>query len=83
MPRYTAIFVKTVCNDVGRERKICQRVVEVHADSRAAALSSSKARFCALEQIPEWSLRADGIALQREPSSRGHTRSVRTRSDAA
>jgi hypothetical protein len=68
MPRYTAIFVKTVCNDMGRERKICQRVVEVRAETRAAALASAKARFCALENIPDWSLYADDIALQREPS---------------
>jgi hypothetical protein len=67
MPRYTAIFVKTVCNDMGRERKVCQRVVEVHADSRAAALASAKARFCALENISEWSLYADDIALQLKP----------------
>lgn len=68
MPRFTAVFSKTVCNDVGRERRICQRVVEVRAPTRTAALAAAKARFCALEHISDWSVHSDGVALRREPT---------------
>ena len=59
MPTYRIRFMKTVMNDTGHERQICQRAIEVEADTREAAMSTSRALFCALEGIAECSQRSD------------------------
>lgn len=63
MPLYAVSFCKTVSDDTGHERKVCQRVVEVDADTRTLALVEAKQLFCALERISDWSWHADEIAL--------------------
>jgi hypothetical protein len=55
MPLYAVSFYKTVSDDTGHERKVCQRVVEVDADTRALALVEAKQLFCNLEGISDWS----------------------------
>jgi hypothetical protein len=69
MPVFTAIFSKSVSNDTGHERKVCQQVIEVEADNRSLALASAKERFCVLQLIPDWSLHADEISLSQSPKS--------------
>jgi len=63
MPVYTATFYKTVSDDTGHERKVCQRVVEVEANTQASALVSARDLFCMLERIADWSWHADEIGL--------------------
>jgi hypothetical protein len=63
MPLYTATFYKTVSNDTGHERRVCQRVLEVEASTRALAIVPAKELFCMLERISDWSWHADEIAL--------------------
>jgi hypothetical protein len=63
MPLYTATFYKTVSDDTGHERRVCQRVLEVEASTRALALVPAKELFCMLERISDWSWHADEIDL--------------------
>jgi hypothetical protein len=71
MPTYTAIFYKTVSNDTGHERRVCQRVVRVEALTHASALVLAKDRFCTLVRIQDWSTHADNVALSHDrPLSR-------------
>jgi len=63
MPLYAASFYKTLSDDTGHERRVCQRVVEVDAGTRTLALVEAKELFCALERISDWSWHADEIAL--------------------
>jgi hypothetical protein len=64
MPHYRVRFLKTVCNDIGRQSTMCQRSVEVEADSPEAAIGPARARFCELERIGHWSFRADSHAAE-------------------
>src|SRR5829696_1459140 len=59
MPTYRVRFIKTVINDTGHERRICQRAIEVRAETRAAAISQSRAVFCEREGIADCSQRSD------------------------
>jgi hypothetical protein len=59
MPIFRIRFIKTVSNDTGHERQVCQRAVEIEAEDALAALGPARAAFCELEQIPDWSYRAD------------------------
>src|SRR3954466_11737129 len=63
MPLYTATFYKTVSDDTGHERRVCQRVVEVEASTRASALVAARELFCMRERISDWSWHADDMAL--------------------
>ena len=67
MRRYRVTFYKTVCGDTGHERPVCQRAVEVDAESDEAALEAARALFCKLEQIRHWSLRSDACATEEIP----------------
>jgi hypothetical protein len=66
MPRFTAVFYKTVCNDIGRERRIRQRELHVTAPSQASALFVAKALFCRLENAPDWRTRAGDVRIERQ-----------------
>jgi hypothetical protein len=72
MPRYRITFYKTVCGDTGHEAAVCQRAVEVEADSAEAALEPARALFCALEQIRHWSIRSDACATEEIPTRPPH-----------
>ena len=74
MPRYRVTFFKTVCGDTGRETSVCQRAVEVDAESPEAALEPARALFCKREQIGHWSFRSDACATEEVPILPAHTR---------
>ena len=80
MPSYRVRFLKRVADSTGRERQICQRVVEVEAESSEAALEPARALFCSLEGIPHWSIRSEGCDLELiEPQAFGSRRAGRRR----
>ena len=64
MPIYRVQFMKTVADDTGHEREVCQRAVEVEADSAEAALRPAQALFCELERIGDWSQRSDRCEME-------------------
>ena len=66
MPRFTAEFYKTVCNDIGREHRIRQRELHVTAPSQASALFVARTRFCRLENASDWRTRADDVRIERQ-----------------
>jgi hypothetical protein len=71
MPCYRVSFFKTVSDDTGHERAVCQRAVEVEANDPDAALRPARELFCKLENIPHWSVHADSCAteaLQLQPA---------------
>jgi hypothetical protein len=72
MPRYRVTFFKTVCGDTGHETSVCQRAVEVDAESAEAALEPARALFCNLEQIRHWSFRSDACTTEELPMPRAH-----------
>ena len=79
MPRYRVTFFKTVCGDTGREMSVCQRAVEVDAESAEAGLEPARALFCNLEQIRHWSFRSDACATDEVPILPAHAdRRMRT-----
>ena len=63
MPRYCVTFLKTVCNDRGDERRICQRTLEVESAGEDAAIKLAKQLFCFREKISDWSLRSDSYEV--------------------
>jgi hypothetical protein len=64
MPLYRIRFMKTLADDTGHERQVCQRAVQVEADSGEGALNPAQALFCELEGIAHWSYRADVCDLE-------------------
>ena len=65
MPQYRVTFLKTVCNDVGQERRICQRTLEVDSDAEEKAVQLAKQLFCSHQQVPDWSMRSDAYEIER------------------
>jgi hypothetical protein len=63
MPVFTIRFLKKVSNDVGSEREICQRVLNVEASDAAKAVIVGQHQFCSLERVPDWTVRADRFEL--------------------
>ncbi|MGE0750982.1 MAG: hypothetical protein AB7K64_10390 [Variibacter sp.] len=61
--RYVVKFMKHVSGDNGYEADVCQRWLEVDANSESAALSLAKRRFCAAERIRDWKVHADQIQI--------------------
>lgn len=59
MPIYRVRFMKTVANDSGHERQVCQRAVEIEAETPEAALGPAQAVFCQLEGVADCSQRSD------------------------
>lgn len=64
MPIYRIRFMKTLADDTGHERQICQRAVQVKANSAEGALRPAQALFCELEGIADWSYRSDCCDLE-------------------
>jgi hypothetical protein len=69
MKRYRVRFLKTVCNDRGDERSICQRALEVDSAGEEAAVELAKRLFCSREQVSDWSLRSDSYEVEGPESS--------------
>jgi hypothetical protein len=63
MPTFHMRFLKTVCNDIGLDREITQRLVEVEASDADQAIRTGQRMFCSLERIPDWSIHADRFEL--------------------
>ncbi|MGE3990299.1 hypothetical protein [Pseudorhodoplanes sp.] len=61
--RYLVKFMKHVRGDNGYEVDICQRWLEVDANSKSAALSLAKKQFCAAERVRDWTTHADRIQI--------------------
>jgi hypothetical protein len=53
------IRMKTVTDDTGHDRQVCQCAIEIDAESAESALRPARALFCKLEEIADWSHRAD------------------------
>ncbi|HEY8579618.1 MAG TPA: hypothetical protein VIL72_07005 [Beijerinckiaceae bacterium] len=76
MQAFEVRFYKDLCDDLGRQHRVLQRVVRVEADGAAAALAAAKTAFCACERIGDWTLRADGFDLR--PAGEGAQPSTST-----
>ncbi len=63
MGLYIVRFLKTVAGDHGDEAERCQWWVEVDAKSKADAADQAKRKFCALEKLSHWTLRADRVEV--------------------
>jgi hypothetical protein len=55
--------MKHVRGENGHEVDICQRWLEVDANTKSAALILAKKRFCAAEQVRDWTTHADRIQI--------------------
>ncbi len=63
MARYVARFMKDVLGENGHEAEICQRSIEIEAQSRAHAAELAKIKFCETEQVKDWILHADRVRV--------------------
>jgi len=64
MKLFRVKFLKRVCNSVGHEATICQRVFEIHAADQDEAVGHAKSRFTDVEATEQWWLRADQIETE-------------------
>jgi hypothetical protein len=64
MPHFRVKFLKNVSDATGHEHKMCQREIDVEAETEAAAIEEAKTRFSSAEHSGEWSLRADAIEVE-------------------
>jgi hypothetical protein len=55
--------MKDVLGENGHEAEICQRSIEVEAQSRAHAAELAKIKFCETEQVKDWILHADRVRV--------------------
>jgi hypothetical protein len=58
MSRFVVCFMKDVLGDNGRERE-----VEIDAADEGLATETAKRKFCELQSLRDWSLRADRIKI--------------------
>ena len=63
MARYVARFMKDVLGENGHEAEICQRSIEIEAQSRAHAAELAKIKFCETENVKDWFLHADRVRI--------------------
>jgi hypothetical protein len=63
MARYIARFMKDVLGENGHEAEICQRSIEIEAQSRAHAADLAKKKFCENENVKHWLLHADRVRV--------------------
>ncbi|PZA11840.1 hypothetical protein DNX69_12120 [Rhodopseudomonas palustris] len=61
MSRYIVRFMKGILGENGRHEEVCQRLIEVDAETSHDAVELAKRRFCEQERLPEWSLHADRV----------------------
>jgi hypothetical protein len=64
MSRFVTHFMKNVIGDNGREKEICQCIVEVDAATVAEAEELAKQKFCQTERVSDWSLHADRVQVR-------------------
>jgi hypothetical protein len=63
MARYIARFMKDVLGDNGHEAEICQRSIEIEAQSSGHAAELAKEKFCENENVNDWLLHADRVRI--------------------
>jgi hypothetical protein len=63
MARYIARFMKDVLGENGHEAEICQRSIEIEAQSMAHAADLAKKKFCENENLKHWLLHADRVRI--------------------
>jgi hypothetical protein len=55
--------MKDVLGDNGHEAEICQRSIEIEAQSRGHAAELAKEKFCENENVNDWLLHADRVRI--------------------
>ena len=63
MAHYVARFMKNVLGGNGHEAEICQRLIEIEAQSLGDATELAKIRFCESENVRDWVLHADRVQI--------------------
>ena len=66
MSTFNVRFIKLVSDSSGHEKQICQRVVEVKAQSSDEAKILAKTKFCALEGVKDWWMHAESVEVVEE-----------------
>ena len=61
MAAYDVRFMKSICDDTGHERLVCQSRMLVNAPSERKALQKAQNEFCREKNIAGWSSYADAI----------------------
>jgi hypothetical protein len=61
MPQFVVRFLKEVIGDQGQLCEPCQRTIDVNARNETEAILLAKQKFCELNSIRDWSLRADRV----------------------
>ena len=55
--------MKDVLGENGHEAEICQRSIEIEAQSKAHAAELAKIKFCETERVKDWILHADRVRI--------------------
>ena len=63
MARYIARFMKDLLGENGHGKEICQRSIEIEAQSKAHAAELAKIKFCETERVKDWILHADRVRI--------------------
>ncbi|MBR0694996.1 hypothetical protein [Bradyrhizobium lablabi] len=64
MSRFVVLFMKDVLGDNGREREVCQGLLEIDASTEGQATEMAKRKFCEQQALCDWSLHADRIRIE-------------------
>ena len=64
MSLFVIRFMKDVLGGNGREREVCQGLLEIDASDEGQATEMAKQKFCELQALREWSLHADRIQVK-------------------
>lgn len=64
MSRFVTHFMKNVIGENGREKEICQCIIEVEAAGETEATELAKQKFCETRRLSDWSLHADRLQVK-------------------
>jgi hypothetical protein len=64
MSLFVIRFMKDVLGDNGREREVCQGLLEIDASDEGQATEMAKRKFCELQALRDWWLHADRIQVK-------------------
>lgn len=79
---YRVSFFKTLFDSTGHRADPCQGTVEVHGETRGAAVENARHRFAELKGIRIWSLYADYDVVEELPARKRISRAVWAKSVA-
>ncbi|TWB48753.1 hypothetical protein FBZ94_11435 [Bradyrhizobium sacchari] len=68
MPSFSVRFIKTVCDDTGREHRACEAAFKVDATSLSAAAQQAEIDFCKQKSVRDWTVVADVMELRTPPA---------------